>query len=214
MPERAGALGAERALVHRAARVALDVDRLAVLGVDQLRAADGAERADAGADRSASSSRGRSVLDVVLLAASAITLSPASWRGMVQSRRKPLRPVGQRSRSFVLRAVIAAPPGRIRHACADRRWSGRASVRRDCDATVRRRWRVGYSSRTAGGGAMAEHGRRRHHRAGGPLPADRRPRRGAPVHPRPTPPAEPASLPPLAAAAGAGAGATTRGRAT
>ena len=48
--ERAGALGAERALVDRAARIALDVDGLAVLRVDQLAAADRAIGADAGAD--------------------------------------------------------------------------------------------------------------------------------------------------------------------
>ena len=49
-PQRRGALGAERALVDRAARVALHVDGPAVLGIDQLRAAHGAVGADGGAD--------------------------------------------------------------------------------------------------------------------------------------------------------------------
>src|SRR4051812_22516545 len=49
--EGGAAARAQRALVDRAARVALDMDRLPVPGIDQLRAADRAIRADAGADR-------------------------------------------------------------------------------------------------------------------------------------------------------------------
>src|ERR1044071_4603398 len=48
--KRAGPLGTQRALVHWAARIALDVNRPAILRVDQLRAADSAERTDAGTD--------------------------------------------------------------------------------------------------------------------------------------------------------------------
>src|SRR5207237_616983 len=48
--DRRGALWAEGALVDRAARITLDVDDPIALGVDALRAADGAVRADARPD--------------------------------------------------------------------------------------------------------------------------------------------------------------------
>src|SRR5262249_49249466 len=56
--EGVGPLGAEGALVDGAARVALDVDELARLGVDQLAAADGAVGADALGDGGAAEPRG------------------------------------------------------------------------------------------------------------------------------------------------------------
>src|SRR5581483_11198137 len=56
--EGVGPLGAESALVDRAARVALDVDDLAGLGVDELAAADGAIRADGLRHRGAAQPRG------------------------------------------------------------------------------------------------------------------------------------------------------------
>ena len=56
--QRVRALGAERALVDRAARVALDVDELAGLGVDELAAADGAVGTEAVRDGRAAQPRG------------------------------------------------------------------------------------------------------------------------------------------------------------
>src|SRR4030095_1130447 len=52
------ALRAERPLVDRAARVALDVDELSALCVDELAAPDGAVRADPLGDRRPAKARG------------------------------------------------------------------------------------------------------------------------------------------------------------
>ena len=56
--EGVGPLGAERALVDRTVGIALDVDELAALGVDELAAADGAVGTDALGDGGAAQPRG------------------------------------------------------------------------------------------------------------------------------------------------------------
>ena len=56
--QRVGSLGAERALVDRAPRVALDIDELAGLGVDELAATDRAVRTEALRDGCAAKPRG------------------------------------------------------------------------------------------------------------------------------------------------------------
>ena len=62
---RGGALRAERALVDRRVRVALDVDELAAAGVDELAAADGAVRADAACDAVGLDGAGRELLGLL-----------------------------------------------------------------------------------------------------------------------------------------------------
>ena len=84
-----GALRAKRALVDRTARIALDMDRLAVLGVDQLAQPTAQNGQMLVPTVSASSSRGRSLRDSVLFAASDRELSPASCRGKDQSAKNP-----------------------------------------------------------------------------------------------------------------------------
>ena len=102
--QRAGAFRAQRALVDRAARIALDMDRLAVLRIDQLRAPTAQNGQMLVPTRSAWSSRGRNVRDCVLSAACAITLSPASWRGIDQSAANPA------TRSLILRRSFFMRP--------------------------------------------------------------------------------------------------------
>jgi hypothetical protein len=82
-------LRTQGALIDRAARVALNMNDLPVLGIDQLSAADRAIGADAGADGVGLSSRGWSRRDIVLCAASRVGSSPANCRGNDQSRTNP-----------------------------------------------------------------------------------------------------------------------------